>query len=72
MSNFDFRQHQKDYHLSDLEVLQDIVSYNPTVCGVAPDTPPQYCGRLIGKDFIRPDILWCGGVHQSVSILWVR
>ncbi|XP_078335066.1 zinc finger C3H1 domain-containing protein-like isoform X2 [Crassostrea virginica] len=40
-------QHQKDYQLSEQEILQDIVAYNLSLCGVASNTSPSYCSRLI-------------------------
>ena len=44
-----YRQHQKDYQLSEQEILQDIVAYNLSLCGVASNTSPSYCSRLIGN-----------------------
>ncbi|KAK3098463.1 hypothetical protein FSP39_019720 [Pinctada imbricata] len=41
-------QHQSHYEMSDNEILQDIISYHPALCGIAKETQKQYYPRIIG------------------------
>lgn len=46
-----FRQHQSNYQMSQDEILQDIISYCPSVADIDKDTNPIHYQAEIGKIF---------------------
>ena len=54
------RQHEKDYELSEDEVLCDLISYHPSLAGVKDnDSSPDDAKGLVGKHRIDDNLTEC-------------